>query len=79
MNFCIAIVYVLWFLLIGTNRNQHVNGVELHPPEKERCPDGHHPECQTDEDCVNRISDGSLHGNCSKCVCWHVPNCDVKR
>ena len=63
--------------ILSTARN--IDGLELHPKSQDQCPDGQHPECQTDDDCAKKISGGSLHENCSKCVCWNVPLCDIKR
>ena len=63
--------------ILSTVKN--IDGLELHPKSEDQCPDGQHPECQTDDDCANKISGGSLHENCSKCVCWNVPLCDIKR
>ena len=54
-------------------------GLELRSDDEGICPEGQNPECQTDEDCVIKISEGVLHKHCSKCVCWHVPHCDIKR
>ena len=43
------------------------------------CPKNEGMGCENDEDCTTKISDGKLNEACTKCVCWHVPVCDVKK
>ena len=85
MNFGGCIFCISWVLIINLNFKLNVDGLELYAPGEEQvsiralCPENQNIECATDEDCVNKISEGSLHKNCAKCVCWRVPVCDVKR
>ena len=63
---------------------KNISGLEIYEPGEERvsramCPEGQNIECETDNDCASKISEGTLHQNCAKCVCWHAPVCDVKK
>ena len=79
MNFYNILIYTTVVVITILSTVKNIGGLELHPKSQDQCPDGQHPECQTDDDCANKISEGSLHENCSKCVCWNVPLCDIKR
>ena len=66
------------------NNISKVGGFEMSLDGQERssagaCPKEHNIECQTDVDCTNKIVKGSPNEHCSKCVCWHVPVCDIKK
>ena len=75
----IPIFSIISVLLITEIAVRIAVGLELHPDEEGICPEGQNPECQTEEDCLTKIAEGALHENCSKCICWHVPHCDIKR
>ena len=79
MNFYNILIYTTVVVITILSTVKNIGGLELHPKSQDQCPDGQHPECQTDDDCAKKISGGSLHENCSKCVCWNVPLCDIKR
>ena len=79
MNFYGILLYTSLVMITILSTARNISSLELHPKSQDQCPDGQHPECQTDDDCANKISVGSLHENCSKCVCWNVPLCDIKR
>ena len=79
MNFYIILLHTSLVVIAILSTVKNIDGLELYPKSQDQCPAGQHPECQTDDDCANKISEGSLHENCSKCVCWNVPLCDIKR
>lgn len=79
MSSRIPVFSIILVLLVTKEAVRISVGLELQPDDEDICPEGQNPECQTDEDCVIKISEGDLHKNCSKCVCWHVPHCDIKR
>ena len=79
MNFYNILIYTTVVVITILSTVKNIGGLELHPKSQDQCPDGQHPECQTDDDCANKLSEGSLHENCSKCVCWTVPHSDIKR
>ena len=63
---------------------QDVNGLELYPFGKRMdsravCPEDTIIECKSDKDCLDRIAVNSLDENCSKCICWNVPVCNIKK
>ena len=82
---CIALIYLINISKVdGFERIDEEQMRDWLMDSKERstagrCPKSHNIECQTDEDCANKIVLGSIDEHCSKCVCWHVPICDVKR
>jgi hypothetical protein len=61
-----------------------VSGLEIYPSSEAKvrrdvCPEDTFVECKTNEDCAKQIDESSLDENCSECVCWNVPVCDVKK
>ena len=75
--------YALLIVLI-LNIKLEVCGLEIYPSSegKDRrdvCPGDRTVKCETDEDCRKQIGESSLDENCSKCVCWNVPVCNVKK
>ena len=59
-------------------------GMEVYPDSNELqsrsvCPKNEGMGCEKDEDCTTKISNGKLNEACTKCVCWHVPVCDIKK
>ena len=76
-------IYALLIVLI-LNIKLEVCGLEIYPPSEGKdhrdvCPEDSMVECETNEDCRTQIDESSLDENCSKCVCWNVPVCDVKK
>ena len=60
------------------------DAMEMYPDGNElnirsTCPDKEGMGCETDSDCTKQISGGKLSEQCSKCVCWNVPVCDIKK
>ena len=55
----------------------YLDGDELQ--SRSVCPKNEGMGCEKDEDCTTKISNGELNEACTKCVCWHVPVCDIKK
>ena len=78
----VSCVFVL--LLINLVTDLGIEAMEFYSDgepfnTRSSCPDDEGFGCNNDDDCTTKISKGSLNENCSKCICWNVPVCDVKK
>jgi len=78
------VLFVLLLQLISLMTDMKIDAMEMYPDGNElhtrsSCPDNEGMGCETDSDCMKQISGGELSEQCSKCVCWNVPLCDIKK
>ena len=78
------VLFVLLLQIISFMTDMKTDAMEMYPDGNElnirsSCPDKEGMGCETDSDCTKQISGGKLSEQCSKCVCWNVPVCDIKK
>ena len=60
MHFHIIVSNIILVSIFTLKITTSYDGLELHPYDENICPEGQHPECETDEECEDDGFDGPV-------------------